>query len=140
MISLNDVLNALPADRRAKIEARATQLIAEEMTLRDLRKARAQTQERMAEVLGVGQDNISRLENRADMLLSTLRSYLGAMGGSLELVVRFPDRPAVLLCELFGTEERGKGGPQGAPRATATKGAKVKRSVAPTHKRLPTLS
>ncbi len=108
MKDLKDVMNTLPAGRHAKIEARAEELIAEEMTLRDLRKAQDLTQERMAELLGVGQDNISRLEGRADMLLSTLRSYVAAMGGSLDLIVRFPDRPAVPLSALFGKEEERK--------------------------------
>lgn len=112
MKNLKDVMNALPAERRAKIEARADELIAEELTLRDLRKAQDLTQERMAELLGVGQDNISRLEGRADMLLSTLRSYVAAMGGSLDLIVRFPDRPAVSLSALFGKEEKSKGKPR----------------------------
>ena len=109
MKSLKDVMNTLPAERRARIEVRAEELIAEEMTLQDLRKAQDLTQERMAELLGVGQDNISRLESRADMLLSTLRSYVTAMGGSLDLIVRFPDRPAVSLSALFGKDEEGKG-------------------------------
>ena len=109
MKNLKDVMNTLPTERRAKIEARAEELIAEEMTLRDLRKARDLTQERMAELLSVGQDNISRLESRADMLVSTLRSYVAAMGGSLDLIVRFPDRPAVSLSALFGKDEQGKG-------------------------------
>ena len=109
MKSLNDVMKELPASRRAKIEARSEQLIAEEMTLRDLRKARHLTQERMAELLGVRQDNISRLEGRTDMLLSTLRSYIDAMGGSLDLVVNFPDRPPVSLSSLFDTDEQESG-------------------------------
>jgi len=105
MKTLKDEVNGLPAQRRAKVEARAEELIAEEMTLRDRRKAQDLTQERMAELLGVGQDNISRLESRADMLLSTLRSYVSAMGGSLDLVVRFPNRPSVSLSTLFGKEQ-----------------------------------
>lgn len=108
MKNLKDVMNALPEGRRAKIQARADELIAEEMTLRDLRKAQDLTQKRMAELLGVGQDNISRLESRADMLLSTMRKYIAAMGGSLDLIVRFPDRPAVPLSALFGTDEKRK--------------------------------
>jgi hypothetical protein len=48
--------------------------------------------ERMAEMLDIGQDSVSRLEQRSDLLLSTLRSYVNAMGGSLQLTVRFPDR------------------------------------------------
>lgn len=114
MKNLQDLMNTLPPERRAKVEERATALIAEEMTLRDLRKARDLTQECMAELLGMGQDNISRLENRADMLLSTLRSYVGAMGGSLDLLVRFPDRPTVSLSALFGTGRTAAGGESAA--------------------------
>ncbi len=109
MKNLKVIMNTLPAERRANIDARAEELIAEEMTLRDLRKAQDLTQERMAELLGVGQDNISRLEGRTDMLLSTLRSYVAAMGGSLDMVIRFPDRPAVSLSSLFGKAENEKG-------------------------------
>jgi DNA-binding XRE family transcriptional regulator len=107
MKTLTDVMNTLPEERRARVQARADRLIAEEMTLRDLRRARDLTQVRMAELLGVGQDNISRLEGRADMLLSTLRSYVQAMGGSLDLVARFPDRPDVSLSGLFSNDKPG---------------------------------
>ena len=93
-------LNKLPAARRVKVEARAAELLAEEMSLKDLRKARELTQEHMAELLGIGQEGISRLEKRSDLLISTLRNYLARMGGQLELVVRFRDRPAVLLQDL----------------------------------------
>ncbi|VAX09562.1 hypothetical protein MNBD_GAMMA26-350 [hydrothermal vent metagenome] len=104
MKSLTDIMNNLPLERRAKVAARADELIAEEMTIRDLRKALDLTQERMSELLGVGQDSISRLESRSDMLLSTLRSYINAMGGSLDLIIHFPDRPPVVLSELFGKD------------------------------------
>lgn len=90
---LRQMIDPLPDKRRKKVEARADELIAEEMTLRDLRKARHLTQVRMAELLDIGQDSVSRLEKRSDPLLSTLRSYVAAMGGSLQLVARFPDRP-----------------------------------------------
>jgi transcriptional regulator with XRE-family HTH domain len=110
MKTLTDMMNTLPEERRARVQARADRLIAEEMTLRDLRKARDLTQVRMAELLGVGQENISRLEGRADMLLSTLRSYVQAMGGSLDLVARFPDRPDVSLSGLFSNDR-----PEDAP-------------------------
>ena len=98
--TLKERLSKLPAGRRAKIEARAAELLAEEMSLRDLRKARELTQEHMAELLGIGQEGISRLEKRSDLLISTLRNYLARMGGQLDLIVRFPDRPAVLLQDL----------------------------------------
>jgi transcriptional regulator with XRE-family HTH domain len=98
--TLKDRLRKLPAARRAKIEARADELFAEEMSLKDLRKARQMTQQRMAELLGIGQDGISRIEKRSDLLISTLRNYVARMGGELELVARFPDRPPVLLQDL----------------------------------------
>lgn len=100
--TLKTMMDRLPAERQARVKARAEELIAEELTLRDLRKARDLTQERMAELLAIGQDSVSRLEQRSDLLLSTLRSYVNAMGGSLELVARFPDRPAVTLMGLTG--------------------------------------
>jgi len=55
------------------------------MSLRELRRAHKLTQERIAETLGIGQDQVSRLEQRSDLLLSTLRSYVEAMGGRLTL-------------------------------------------------------
>lgn len=106
-ISLERKLAELSPARREKIEARARDLIAEEMTLRDLRKARDLTQTRMAETLGIGQDGVSRLEKRSDLLLSTLRSYVAAMGGSLDLVARFPDRPPVIVSGLVDFGEDG---------------------------------
>lgn len=98
--TLKEMMDRLPAGRRKKIEARARELIAEAMTLRDLRKARRETQRSMAKKLNVGQDSVSRLEQRSDLLLSTLKGYVSAMGGELELVARFPDRPAVVLSGL----------------------------------------
>ena len=87
---------ALPAKRRAQINDRAMELA----TLKDLRKAAEQTQEDLAAALGVGQDTISRLEKRSDMLLSTLRHYVESMGGKLELVAQFPNRPPVVIDHL----------------------------------------
>ncbi|MEH2398110.1 helix-turn-helix domain-containing protein [Nostoc sp.] len=97
---LSDVMGKLPPARRAKIQARAQELIAENMTLQDIRKARKLTQESMAELLGIRQDSVSRLEKRTDLLLSTLRSYVKAMGGELKLVAEFPDRPPVIISAL----------------------------------------
>lgn len=90
---LYDVRGALPPKRRAKIESRAAELA----TLRDLRLAASQTQDDLAQALGVGQDTISLLEQRSDMLLSTMRRYVEAMGGQLDLVASFPNRPSVKL-------------------------------------------
>jgi DNA-binding XRE family transcriptional regulator len=93
---LDDIMAALPAKRRTRIEKRAMTLA----TLKDLRLAAEQTQADLAAELGVGQDTISRLEKRSDMLLSTLRHYVESMGGKLELVAQFPNRPPVILDHL----------------------------------------
>jgi len=68
--------------RRANTEAHAPGLAAEEMSLRDLRKALGLTQVRLAKELGIEQRNVSRIELRDDVLISTLSSYLKAMGGA----------------------------------------------------------
>jgi transcriptional regulator with XRE-family HTH domain len=102
--NVRDTMKSLSPARRKKIEARAATLIAEEMSLRDLRQALTLTQERMAETLGIGQDGISRLEKRSDLLLSTLRTYIEAMGGQLSLIAEFPDREPVTLTGLAAME------------------------------------
>jgi DNA-directed RNA polymerase specialized sigma subunit len=94
---VDDIIKKLPPAQRRQVEARAAQLIAEEMTLRDLRHARKLTQVRVAKSLGISQDSVSRLEKRSDLLLSTLRKTVRAMGGSLSLVAEFPDRAPVVL-------------------------------------------
>ena len=106
-INVDEKIKKLSASRRKKVEARAAELLAEEMTLRDLRKARALTQARMAEELGITQDGVSRLEKRSDLLLSTLKKTVEAMGGRLSLVAEFPDRAPVVLTGIAEDEPRG---------------------------------
>ena len=103
-LNVNDVIAGLDPQRLRRVEERAAELIAEEMTLRELRKARQLTQVSLARELGITQDGVSRLEQRSDLLLSTLRKTVEAMGGSLSLIARFPDRPPV---ELSGIAEPG---------------------------------
>jgi DNA-binding XRE family transcriptional regulator len=76
--------------------------------LKDLRKSAKQTQEELALALGVGQDTISRLEKRSDMLLSTLRHYVECVGGHLTLVATFPDQPPVIIDHLGDKKRIGK--------------------------------
>lgn len=97
MKTLADIMSMLPVDERARVEELARELISEEMTLRDLRKARERTQVHIAKKLRIKQENVSRIEKRTDLLLSTLTSYVEAMGGKLRLVAEFPDRPPVVL-------------------------------------------
>ena len=97
---LDDIMASLPEGRRLRVDARAMELA----TLKDLRQAAQQTQEQLAVTLGVGQDTISRLEKRSDMLLSTLRHYVESLGGQLNLVAQFPNRPPVII-EHLGVEQ-----------------------------------
>src|SRR5271157_3874731 len=115
--TLNQMIAGLPVDQQREVEAQAAQLIEEEMTLRDLRKAHALTQERIAEALHISQDGVSRIEQRSDFLLSTLRSYIEAMGGKLRLVAEFPDRKPVTLSDLDSLGTKAKP----TPRSSATK-------------------
>jgi transcriptional regulator with XRE-family HTH domain len=100
MSTLQEKIAGLPASRREKIAARTTELIAEENALRQLREAHQKTQTKIAKKLGIGQDSVSRLEKRSDMLISTLRDYVAALGGRMRLVVEFKDRPTIELKSL----------------------------------------
>ena len=103
--NVNDKIRNLSPAQRRKVEVRAAQLFAEEMTLRELRRARKLTQTRMAKTLGISQDSVSRLEKRSNLLLSTLRKTIKAMGGNLSLVAKFPDRAPVILSGIAGDEK-----------------------------------
>src|SRR5271154_3078425 len=94
---LNEKIAELPASRREKVEARAAELIAEEMSLRELRRAMGKTQAKVAADLGVGQDSVARYEQRTDMLISTLSEFVHKVGGTLELTARFPNRNPVKI-------------------------------------------
>src|ERR1700677_2392046 len=103
-VTLEEFTNDFTPEERAQVAVRTAALIEEELTLRDLRHARRLTQERMAELMGVEQENVSRLERRADLLLSTLSSYVAAMGGKLRLIAEFPNRHpvAIALADITG--------------------------------------
>lgn len=73
-----------------KIEARIEKLVLS-MPLQELRQAKNLSQVRLAEILKTQQANISRIEKRTDMYISTLRSYIQAMGGTLEIIAHFPE-------------------------------------------------
>lgn len=105
-VNVDEKMKKLSPARRKKIEARAADLVSEEMTLRALRKARKLTQVRMAKALGVTQDSVSRLEKRSDLLLSTLQKTVQAMGGNLSLVAEFPDRGPVVLSGIGEDEPK----------------------------------
>ncbi len=99
-VNIREKMAKLSAAQRKKVEERAAEIIAEEMSLRDLRRARKLTQARVAKTLGITQDSVSRLEKRSDLLLSTLRKTVKAMGGDVRIVAEFPDRAPVVLSEF----------------------------------------
>ena len=103
--ALDEVLNQLPAEFRKKFDEYADELIVELMSLRELRKDQEQTQEKLAETLGITQENISRIETRRDILVSTLRRQVEALGGRLVLLVKFPDRRSVELTGIADSDD-----------------------------------
>ncbi len=86
----SELRSRMSPESRARAEAKA-QIMLAEMPLNELRQARGLSQKMLAEVLHVQQPSIAKLEKRADMYLSTLRSHIEAMGGELEVIARFPD-------------------------------------------------
>lgn len=80
----------MPRAAQKAAAAKAKKML-QEMPLQELRQAQQLSQERMAELLDTKQANISRIERRTDMYISTLRSFIEAMGGELDIIARFPD-------------------------------------------------
>lgn len=78
-------------------------------TLKELRKATQHTQDDLALAMGVGQGTVSRIEKRRDMLVSTLQHYVECMGGKLQILATFPDRPPLAIeCLGSKTPQRAK--------------------------------
>jgi DNA-binding XRE family transcriptional regulator len=98
--TLGEVMDALPKRRRARIDARYRELKDEIEGLRELRKVAGKAQADIAAALKIKQPSVSKIEKQTDMYLSTLRSYVEAMGGKLDLVVRLPARRAMHLNRL----------------------------------------
>ena len=92
MTTHKEFMATLPKKRRKTIHARAAELLAEEMMLQELRRARDRSQQSTADALGLKQAAVSRLEHRDDMRISTLREYVQALGGELECYARFKQR------------------------------------------------
>jgi DNA-binding Xre family transcriptional regulator len=109
MIAVADVIASLPKQRRAAIEARSNELlekVARRMTLGEIRRGRKISQAKMAEALGIGQMQISRLERRKDPRLSTMQRTVAAMGGNLTLIATFPDQEPVVLVTGAGRKRK----------------------------------
>ena len=98
--TLSEMIDALPKQRRERVDARYRELKDEVESLRELRKAAGKTQAEIAATLKIKQPSISKIEKQTDMYLSTLRSYVEAIGGELDLVVRLPPRRVMRLHRL----------------------------------------
>jgi DNA-binding XRE family transcriptional regulator len=100
MTTLQEKLKRLPATRRKRIDRRTAQLVAEEMTIRELRKARSLTQAELARTLHIKQEQVSRIEGRTDLHIATLRRQIEALGGGLTILATFPNRPPIKIIGL----------------------------------------
>ncbi|MBD2774656.1 XRE family transcriptional regulator [Iningainema tapete] len=97
---LQSIWDNLPEERKQRIQALTEELEAEYLTLQELRKAVGLTQAEVSRSLQMPQSNVSRLERESDMLLSTLRNYIDAIGGNLTILVELPNKPPVRLKTL----------------------------------------
>jgi transcriptional regulator with XRE-family HTH domain len=86
-----ELIKAMPAERQRRIANRVQQSLMS-MPLEEIRKARQMTQAKLADALGVNQGEVSKIEHRTDIYLSTLAGYVEALGGKLEIRAVFPDR------------------------------------------------
>ena len=100
--SPDDVTNGLAHARRAAPEAHHQELNQEVSGLRELRRIAGKAQAEIASALNITQPSVSKIEKQRDMHLSTLRSYVEANGGELELMVKLPERPAMQIHPLGG--------------------------------------
>lgn len=88
--SLNDLRKKINPEVQAAAREKAVHILAE-MSLAEARKSRGVSQVGIAEALNISQPNISQIESRPDVLISTLSEYIAALGGKLELHAKFPD-------------------------------------------------
>ncbi len=92
----SELYDKIPPERRARVEARVREEL-KRIALSDLRKARKLTQTAVAEQLHIDQGAVSKIEKQSNMYLSTLRSYIEAVGGKLELRAVFPSETVDLV-------------------------------------------
>lgn len=91
-----DLIAELPPEHRERIAELSRVLIAEAALLRELRFEQDVTQQQLAAMMGIRQASLSKIEHQGDLLVSTLRRYVEALGGELEIRARFPDRTVTL--------------------------------------------
>ena len=98
--SLNEIIAALPPEEQADIEARYQDMKQDVEGLRELRQIAGKAQAEIASALNIRQPSVSQIERQTDMYVSTLRNFVEAMGGELELTVKLPKRPPLRIHQL----------------------------------------
>ena len=127
MRNLDQILDELSPERRSKVDARAAELIAEERTRQEFRKARAKTQTQLAKALGVRRHNVYKMEKEADLRFSALRKAVEDAGGKLSFVLEYPNRAPVVLSGI--AEEKAVRKVPKSQRSRASQPAVTKRRV-----------
>ena len=115
--NLNQIIAGLPPERQERIEARYRELKQEIESLRELRQIAGKAQVDIAAALNIKQPSVSKIEKQADMYLSTLRGYVEAIGGELELVITLPGRPALRLNRLGDAMHEPRFAPANKPKS-----------------------
>ena len=106
----NELTKDFTPERRRRIKAMKNKLLAD-MPLHELRRARALTQQELAETLNVNQPAVAKLEQRADIYVSSLRSYIEAVGGRLKIIAEFPNGEITItnFSRLGGNDNNSEG-------------------------------
>jgi DNA-binding XRE family transcriptional regulator len=123
--TLDQVIAGLPPERQERIDARYREMKDEVEGLRELRQIAGKAQLDIAAALNIKQPSVSKIEKQADMYLSTLRSYVQAIGGELDLVVSLPGRPPLRLQHLGDLV---KSVARARPASSRARGATAKRA------------
>lgn len=100
-----NLLDKMSQERRERIDNRAQKNLIE-MALEELRQTRQMTQQQLADALNLNQAALSKMENQADMHISTLRRILSAMGGKLKIIAQFPDEEFVINLDQLEASDR----------------------------------
>lgn len=113
---IDEIIAELPADEQAAIESRYQVLKQEVEGLRELRQIAGKAQANIASALHIKQPSVSKIEKQTYMYLSTLRNYVEAIGGKLELTVQLPTRPLLRLQSLGDAVSDQSSGPSAVAR------------------------
>lgn len=98
--SRKQLMDALPTERRARVEKRTAALVTEVEGLKAVRRLAERSQAQIAESLGIKQPSVHKIEKQTDLYLSTLRRFVEAAGGSLELRVELPGKGVLHLTSI----------------------------------------